>query len=201
MFAKFRASFEEMHQDKPSIELGKLLLHGEGRHGPRTQVVAPDWSKPFELMCNANDIALGAVLGQRHGKVFQTVYYAKFDLQIRDKKGSDNLIDDHLSCLEHYDKNGKNVCIRDEFPDEYLLADESILFKQCVDQVIRRCVPEDEQFAILQSCHAAPYGGHFVGMKTAAKETCRELISFGRNQKQQDLEEGSCTEATPIEKT
>ncbi|KAK8534011.1 hypothetical protein V6N12_047411 [Hibiscus sabdariffa] len=30
---------------------------------------------------------------------------------------------------------------------------------------------------------------------------CRELISLGRTQKQQDLDEGSCTEATPMEKT
>ncbi|KAK8600521.1 hypothetical protein V6N12_050374 [Hibiscus sabdariffa] len=30
---------------------------------------------------------------------------------------------------------------------------------------------------------------------------CRKLISLGRIQKQQDLDEGSCTEATPIEKT
>ncbi|KAK8558870.1 hypothetical protein V6N13_098497 [Hibiscus sabdariffa] len=33
------------------------------------------------------------------------------------------------------------------------------------------------------------------------KAICRELISFGRIQKQQDLDEGSCTEATPMEKT
>ncbi|KAK8600523.1 hypothetical protein V6N12_050376 [Hibiscus sabdariffa] len=33
------------------------------------------------------------------------------------------------------------------------------------------------------------------------KVICRELISLGRIQKQQDLDEGSCTEATPIEKT
>ena len=28
-------------------------------------VVAPDWSFPFELMCNASDYAIGAVLGQK----------------------------------------------------------------------------------------------------------------------------------------
>ncbi|KAK8975647.1 hypothetical protein V6N11_005023 [Hibiscus sabdariffa] len=33
------------------------------------------------------------------------------------------------------------------------------------------------------------------------KAICRELINLGRIQKQQDLDEGSCTEATPIEKT
>lgn len=35
-----------------------------------------DWTKPFELMCDANDFAFGVVLGQRHNKVFHTIYYA-----------------------------------------------------------------------------------------------------------------------------
>ncbi|GJR63812.1 reverse transcriptase domain-containing protein [Tanacetum coccineum] len=29
-------------------------------------LIAPDWDLPFELMCNASDFAIGAVLGQRH---------------------------------------------------------------------------------------------------------------------------------------
>jgi len=28
-------------------------------------VSAPDWSKPFEIMCDASDFAIGAVIGQR----------------------------------------------------------------------------------------------------------------------------------------
>ena len=39
-------------------------------------VKTPDWSKPFELMCDASDFAIGAVLGQWHIKVFHTIYYA-----------------------------------------------------------------------------------------------------------------------------
>ncbi|MCI13478.1 hypothetical protein A2U01_0034596, partial [Trifolium medium] len=39
-------------------------------------IIAPDWSKPFELMCDASDFAVGAVLGQRHDKVFHSIYYA-----------------------------------------------------------------------------------------------------------------------------
>jgi len=39
-------------------------------------IVAPDWSLPFEVMCDASDYALGAVLGQRRNKICQVVYYA-----------------------------------------------------------------------------------------------------------------------------
>ena len=39
-------------------------------------VVAPDWSFPFELICDASDFAIGAVLGQKREKIFQVIYYA-----------------------------------------------------------------------------------------------------------------------------
>ncbi|KAD5960691.1 hypothetical protein E3N88_12163 [Mikania micrantha] len=39
-------------------------------------LVAPDWSLPFELMCDASDQAVGAVLGQRRDKHFHPTYYA-----------------------------------------------------------------------------------------------------------------------------
>lgn len=40
-------------------------------------VVGPDWTFPFELMCDASDFAIGAVLGQRREKVFHAIYYAR----------------------------------------------------------------------------------------------------------------------------
>ena len=39
-------------------------------------VVAKDWSYPFELMCDASDFAIAAVLGQKRVKIFQVIYYA-----------------------------------------------------------------------------------------------------------------------------
>ncbi|KAL4385636.1 hypothetical protein GQ457_15G017200 [Hibiscus cannabinus] len=39
-------------------------------------VEPPDWTLPFELMCDASDYAVGAVLGQRKGKIFHPIYYA-----------------------------------------------------------------------------------------------------------------------------
>nr|GEY37658.1 reverse transcriptase domain-containing protein [Tanacetum cinerariifolium] len=39
-------------------------------------LVVPDWKLPFELMCDASDYAIGAVLGQRKSKHFQPIHYA-----------------------------------------------------------------------------------------------------------------------------
>ncbi|XLU93760.1 hypothetical protein S245_008112, partial [Arachis hypogaea] len=39
-------------------------------------ISAPDWTLPFELMCDASDHAIGAVLGHRHNKLLHVIYYA-----------------------------------------------------------------------------------------------------------------------------
>ncbi|CAN6685971.1 unnamed protein product [Malus baccata var. baccata] len=39
-------------------------------------ITPPDWSLPFELMCDASDYAIGAVLGQRKNKQPHVIYYA-----------------------------------------------------------------------------------------------------------------------------
>ena len=36
----------------------------------------PDWSKEFEIMCDASDYAMGVVLEQRREKIFKAIYYA-----------------------------------------------------------------------------------------------------------------------------
>ncbi|KAK8498967.1 hypothetical protein V6N12_058004 [Hibiscus sabdariffa] len=238
-------------------------------------VEPPDWKLPFELMCDASDYAVGAVLGQKKGKIFHPIYYAsktlndaqvivhtdhsaikyllskkdakpklirwilllqEFDIEIIDRKGTENQVADHLSRLENQDKADITEVIQDNFPDEQLLSatsytveiednfiaaiteliasadgsaeksapwyadyvnyivsgilphqlnyqgrkrfkhnakgyfwDEPYLFKQCADQIIRRCIPGEEQQLILEQCHSTPYGGHFGGNRTAAK--------------------------------
>ena len=39
-------------------------------------VQSPDWNLPFEIMCDASDFAIGAVLGQRRDKKLHAIYYA-----------------------------------------------------------------------------------------------------------------------------
>ncbi|KAA3469713.1 Retrovirus-related Pol polyprotein from transposon 17.6 [Gossypium australe] len=39
-------------------------------------VIALDWTLPFELMCDASDFIVRAVLGQKKDKVFHAIYYA-----------------------------------------------------------------------------------------------------------------------------
>ena len=36
----------------------------------------PNWGEPFEIMCDASDYAVGAVLGPRIDKLFHVIYYA-----------------------------------------------------------------------------------------------------------------------------
>ncbi|XP_075475578.1 uncharacterized protein LOC142506338 [Primulina tabacum] len=43
-------------------------------------MIVPDWKEPFELMCDASDYSVGAVLGQRKDKMFKANYYASCTL-------------------------------------------------------------------------------------------------------------------------
>jgi hypothetical protein len=227
----------------------------------------PDWSLPFELMCDASDYAVGAVLGQRKDKRPYAIHYAsrtlndaqlnysttekellavvfalekfrsyllgtkvivytdhaalkyllskkeakprlirwvlllqEFDVEIKDKKGSENVVADHLSRLVHEEEP---IPLVETFPDEQLFRievsepwyadivnfivsnkipdtmshaqrdrlkrisrqyvwDDPYLWKHCADQLIRRCIPEHEQNAILSFCHSKACGGTLV---------------------------------------
>nr|XP_016477412.1 PREDICTED: uncharacterized protein LOC107798892 [Nicotiana tabacum] len=151
-------------------------------------ILAPDWKDPFELMCNASDGGIGAMLGQRRTKIFHSNYYAsktltpaqinytvtekellavvwvfdkfwaylvgtkvivytdhatirylfekkdakprlirwvlllqEFDLEIRDRRGIENQVVDHLSRLETRNHEPEGDVIKETFPDEQLL--------------------------------------------------------------------------------
>ncbi|RDX86967.1 Retrovirus-related Pol polyprotein from transposon 17.6, partial [Mucuna pruriens] len=146
---------------------------------------APNWELPFELICDASNSMLGAILGQQLGKQSHVIAYAsrtmdaaqvnytsiekeflaivfaldkfrsyllgskivvfsnyaalkyllkkpdaklrlirwmillqEFNIEIRDKKGAENVVADHLSWLE---KEAKLIPIQGEFPDKQIL--------------------------------------------------------------------------------
>ncbi|GKB25807.1 reverse transcriptase domain-containing protein [Tanacetum coccineum] len=99
-------------------------------------LVFPDWNLTFELMCDASDFAIGAVLGQLYTDHSALKYLLskqdakprllrwvlllqEFDIIIRDKKGTENLAADHLSRLENPHKDVlENKDINENFPLE-----------------------------------------------------------------------------------
>ena len=115
-------------------------------------IQSPDWSLPFEIMCDASNYDVEAILGQRKDGKFHAIYYAnktldpaqmnyatikkdakplliwcilllqEFDLKVKDKKGKENVVADHLSPLIHDDGASLEAPIDDSFLDECLLA-------------------------------------------------------------------------------
>nr|GEU97103.1 reverse transcriptase domain-containing protein [Tanacetum cinerariifolium] len=98
----------------------------------------------FELMCDASDYAIGAVLGKRQDKHFRPIHYAtlkylfakkdskarflrwvlllqEFTFKVIDTKGAENLAADHLSRLESPHQNVLDPKeINESFPLETL---------------------------------------------------------------------------------
>jgi len=66
-------------------------------------VVAPDWSCPFELICDASDVAVRAVLGQKRDKVFRVIYYASKTLD-ETQKNYTNAEKELLAVVYVFDK-------------------------------------------------------------------------------------------------
>nr|GEX84029.1 hypothetical protein [Tanacetum cinerariifolium] len=49
-------------------------------------IVSPNWNLPIELMCDASDFAVGAVLSQKDGKNFYPIYFASKTLNASQQK-------------------------------------------------------------------------------------------------------------------
>nr|GFA45305.1 reverse transcriptase domain-containing protein [Tanacetum cinerariifolium] len=90
-------------------------------------LVAPNWDLPFELMCDASDFAIGAVLGQRHEKHFRPIHYASKTLT--DAESNDTKTEkEMLAVVYAFEKFQSylimNKCIMhtDHFSLKYLYA-------------------------------------------------------------------------------
>ncbi|GKE26681.1 reverse transcriptase domain-containing protein, partial [Tanacetum coccineum] len=150
-------------------------------------IVVPNWNLPFELMCDASDFSVGAILGQKDGKNFHPIYFAsktlnpaqqkytilllqEFDIEIKGIKGTENVAADHLSRIKN-DETSDDSEVNDNFPRENLMEinTEPYLFKICSDGMIRRCISGPETRTILDQCHHGPTGGHYGPNITAKK--------------------------------
>ncbi|GJR46016.1 reverse transcriptase domain-containing protein [Tanacetum coccineum] len=74
-------------------------------------IVSPNWNLPFELMCDASDFTVGAVLGQKD--------------EIKDRKGKENVVADDLSRIENERISDDNE-VDDNFPRETLMEINTI---------------------------------------------------------------------------
>ncbi|XP_058759839.1 uncharacterized protein LOC131633136 [Vicia villosa] len=74
-FSVFGKTFD-MCLNNLDVALGRSFNDLKDRLATAPVIVAPDWKNPFELMCDASDYAIGAVLGQRKGKIFHVIHYA-----------------------------------------------------------------------------------------------------------------------------
>jgi len=57
-----------VHCEEVFVKLKKLLTSAP-------VIQPPDWSLPFEIMCDVSDYAVGAILGQRKDKKSYVIYY------------------------------------------------------------------------------------------------------------------------------
>jgi hypothetical protein len=101
------------------------------------------------------------------------LFLQEFDVEIRDKKGVENVVSDHLSRMNPGQDDIEPI--EDRMRDDHLYRvldkdtwmldkyfwDSPYIFKLGNDGVMRRCVPREERLEILRKCHLEEYGGHY----------------------------------------
>ncbi|RVW13702.1 Retrovirus-related Pol polyprotein from transposon 17.6 [Vitis vinifera] len=134
---------------------------------------APNWQLPFEVMCDASDFAIGAVLGQREDGKPYVIYYASKTLN-EAQRNYTTTKKELLVVVFALDKFRAYLWKAQDRKHFFAKIhayywEEPFLFKYCADHITRKCVPEEEQQGILSHCHENACGGHFASQKTAMK--------------------------------
>ncbi|GJW18858.1 reverse transcriptase domain-containing protein [Tanacetum coccineum] len=149
-------------------------------------LVVPDWNLPFELMCDASDFAIGAVLGQRKMKHFQPIHYASktmTEAQIHYTTTEKEM----LAVVYAFEKFrpylvlSKSIVYTDHSALKYLMNKQDAKPRlpwfadyarfPCGDFFNHQKNDELQQKDndILKACHEGPTGGHHSANLTAQK--------------------------------
>ncbi|XP_052735537.1 uncharacterized protein LOC108330285 [Vigna angularis] len=111
-------------------------------------IQAPDWTAPFELMCDASNYALGAVLTQKIDKLSRVIYYASRTLD---------------AAQANYTTTEKELLAISDA--KYYVWDDPYLWKLCSDQVTRRCIPDHEIDSVLHTCEPCQRAGGSISQR------------------------------------
>ncbi|GJX09249.1 reverse transcriptase domain-containing protein [Tanacetum coccineum] len=149
-------------------------------------IISLDWNVPFELMCDASDFVVGAVLGQGIDGKFKLIYYARKTLNnaqehytttkkellvIMDKKGAKNLAADHLSRLENPDLGTfTEEEITDKFPNKHLMI---LKIKLNEDEPCIHYFPLEVDMVTSKSTKSRMYTFSPVMVANSRKHHCR----------------------------
>ncbi|GKC29704.1 reverse transcriptase domain-containing protein, partial [Tanacetum coccineum] len=149
-------------------------------------LVAPDWDLPFEIMCDANDYAVGAVLEQRKTKHFQPIHYAS--KTITDAQAHYTTTEKELLAVVYAFKKfwpylvlSNTIVYTDHSALKYLLA------KQDVKSRLLRWILLLQEFDVI------------IRDKKGAKNLTADHLSRLENPHQGDLEKKEINETFPLE--
>ncbi|GKC21646.1 reverse transcriptase domain-containing protein [Tanacetum coccineum] len=149
-------------------------------------LVAPDWDLPFEIMCDASDFAVGALLGQRKTKHFQLIHYAS--KTITDAKAHYTTTKKELLAVVYafekfwpYLVLSKTIVYMDHSALKYLLA------KQDAKPRLLRWIVLLQEFDVI------------IRDKKGAENLAADHLSRLENPHQADLEKKEINETFPLE--
>nr|GEY21632.1 reverse transcriptase domain-containing protein [Tanacetum cinerariifolium] len=122
-------------------------------------LIAPDWDMPFELMCDASDFVISAVLGQRQEKHFRLIHYASWTMT----EAEFNYTTTEKEMLA--------VVYAFEKFRSYLIMNKSIVYKTILPSNISllRKIPRRDCSVGFHSSKSSPLKGHHGPNYTAKK--------------------------------
>nr|GEW71791.1 reverse transcriptase domain-containing protein [Tanacetum cinerariifolium] len=181
-----KISKSEIEVDRAKFDVIAKLPHPTSIKGVRSfleevnrsfDFSCPDWDLAYEIMYDASDFEVGAVLGQCKTQHFQPIHYASETMT--DAQAHYTTTEKELLAVvyafekfQSYLVLSKTIVYTDHSTLKYLLAKQDAkprLLWICADQVIRQCVYGQEAIDILTACHNGPTGGHHGANYTAKK--------------------------------